>query len=85
MRLYKGDLIKLEHEGEERIMRVASIWQKQVVLADHNETGNLPARDRNPDDPFSFIRPVITSLKLRNARKVLVDVLGRVHDPGPPQ
>lgn len=84
MRLLKNDFIKLRHDGAERIMRVVSIWQNQVVLAEQYEAGNLDKRDKDNRDPFKLFRPMYSTLKARQARKVHVDILGRVHDPGPP-
>jgi CRISPR-associated endonuclease Csn1 len=85
MRLHKNDLLLIEHKGVEQIMRVVSIWEKLLQLAADREGGNLQQRHKDADDPFQWYWPSFTSLKQRRARKVTVDVLGRVSDPGPPR
>ena len=82
MRLHKDDVIKMDYKGIEELMRVESIWQKQVVVAKHNEGGQLDKRDKDKEDSFKYFRPAYGTLKKRRARKVHVDVLGRVRDPG---
>lgn len=87
MRVHKGDLLRMEHDGEERIMRVVKLAPQngRLVLAEHNESGNLEKRHADPDDPFRWALVSFNQLKVRRARLVGVDVLGRVRDPGPPQ
>ncbi|MCH8992424.1 MAG: hypothetical protein IIA44_11840, partial [Acidobacteria bacterium] len=83
----KGDLLKLEHEGEERIMRVfrLAVKAKLFYLAGHREGGKLQARHENRDDPFRWFFASFGRLRELRARKVSVDILGRVRDPGPPK
>jgi len=87
MRVFKGDLIKLEANGEEEIKRVyrLNVAANRLWLAGARESGNLQARHDDPDDPFRWDFATISKLKERRARKVHVDPLGRVHDPGPPR
>lgn len=86
MRLHKGDFLKLEHEGIERLMRVVRLQPSanNVRLVEHHEGGDFEARHKDKDDPFRWFFADIGKLKSRKARKVHVDILGRVHDPGPP-
>jgi CRISPR-associated endonuclease Csn1 len=86
MRLHKGDLIKVEPKSgeEERIMRVVRLGASKLYLAAHHETGDLQRRHDDPDDPFRWCFVGLGQLKARRARKVSVDMLGRVRDPGPP-
>jgi CRISPR-associated endonuclease Csn1 len=87
MRLHKGDFLKLEHEGRERVMRVVQLWEKLLVLADHYEGGDLDEREKaakKGEDYFKWLRPSFNTLRKYKARKVRIDTLGRVHDPGPP-
>ena len=86
MRVHKGDYLKLDHDGAERIFRVVRLEAKaqRFRLAEHNETGNLEERHKDEDDPFRWLFVSFSQLKPRKARKVSVDLLGRVRDPGPP-
>jgi CRISPR-associated endonuclease Csn1 len=85
MTVHKGDLIKLEHDGKERVMRVVRLRTKaqQLMMAEHTESGNLPERVK--EGTFKWCNVAINQLRNRKARKVTVDFLGRVHDPGPPK
>jgi CRISPR-associated endonuclease Csn1 len=86
MRVHKGDLLKLEDGGDERVMRVVKLQasQMRIWLVAHNEGGNFQERHDtdNEIDPFRWQWPTLANLKGRQARLVSVDVLGRVHDGG---
>ena len=81
MRVHKGDLLQLDLEGEMRVMRVARLNAKanRLYLAAHNETGDLQKRHNDLEDPFRWLVATYSSLKNMGARRVRVDVLGRVH------
>ncbi|HYG85723.1 MAG TPA: type II CRISPR RNA-guided endonuclease Cas9 [Azospirillum sp.] len=87
MRLHKGDLVKLEHDGRQRIMRVARLEpaNNRVRMAEHFEAGELDKRHADPDDPFRWLIVAFDVLRRRKARRVTVDPLGRVRDPGFPK
>jgi len=89
MALRKNDLVILEDSGRERIFKVVSIpataTNKSVWFAPHNESGEYAKRHKDPDDPFRWLFVAYGQLKTRKARKVTVDYLGRVRDPGPPK
>lgn len=78
MRIFKGDLIALDHKGVRTVMVVRQLRQSICLLAPHNETGNLQARHENELDPFRWLMPSYSTLKSLNAEKVRVDELGRV-------
>lgn len=86
MRVHKGDLMRLLHEGREQVMRVVrlEVAAGRLRLAGHREGGELEKRHADPDDPFRWTFAAFGQLERRRARKVSVDVLGRVSDPGPP-
>lgn len=86
MRIHKGDLMILVHEGVEKQCRVAQLapGNNRLVLVQHNESGNYDARAKDKNDPFKWIFGTFTRLKTMEARKVKVDMLGRLRDPGPP-
>ncbi|MDQ2104660.1 type II CRISPR RNA-guided endonuclease Cas9 [Azospirillum sp. C340-1] len=87
MRLHKGDLVRLEHDGRLRIMRVARLEpaNHRVRMAEHVEAGELDKRHADPDDPFRWLIVAFSMLRQRKARRVTVDPLGRVRDPGFPK
>lgn len=82
MRVHKGDLIRLEHDGRSRIMVVHRLDAAagRFKLADHNETGNLDRRHAtdNEIDPFRWLMASYGTLKKLSAAPVRVDELGRV-------
>ena len=86
MRLHKGDLLKLSpSDGEpERIVRIQRLSPSNNVLylVDHLEAGDYQKRHNDTDDPFRWLFFNMNRLKDARARKVHVDVLGRVRDPG---
>lgn len=87
MQVYKGDLIKLIDDGQVRIMRVVRLEAEaeRLRMAGHTEGGNLSQRHDDPDDPFRWLFVSFNQLRARAARKVTVDWLSRVRDPGPPR
>ena len=89
MTLHKNDLVCLEDGGIERFFKVVGIpataTNKTVWFAPHNESGEFGKRHKDPDDPFRWLFVSYGKLKERSARKVTVDYLGRVRDPGPPK
>ncbi|MDB5485037.1 MAG: CRISPR-associated endonuclease, Csn1 family [Tardiphaga sp.] len=82
MRIHKGDLIRLDHDGRARIMVVHRLdaSNNRFKLAEHNETGNLDKRHAtdNEIDPFRWLMASYGTLKKLNAIPVRVDELGRV-------
>ena len=82
MRIHKGDLIRLDHDGRERIMVVHRLDAAagRFKLAEHNETGNLDKRHATDKDidPFRWLMASYGTLKKLNAVPVRVDELGRV-------
>lgn len=113
MRLHKGDLVKLEHDGRLRVMQVHVLEpsENRVRLAEHFEAGSLQERHdkptdlealeaklgslrfaalddverRNAVDPFRWLIISYDVMRRQRARRVTVDPLGRVCDPGFPK
>lgn len=85
MRVHKGDLLMMDDGGEERVMRVVRLNAKagRLYLAPHNETGDLQKRHEDPNDLFRWRLISYGRLQELKARPVRVDVMGRLHDPGP--
>lgn len=84
MRLHKGDMLRLEACDGEQIVRVVrlEISSKRIRLAQHHEGGELQKRHVDPDDPFRWSFVSFKQLRERKARKVSVDILGRIRDGG---
>lgn len=81
MRLHKGDLVEVEHEGIRKVMRVyqLEVSNNRVRLAGHTEAGALQKRHSDADDPFRWFLAGYGALQKGGARRVRVDALGRVH------
>lgn len=85
MSLFRDDMLAIERAGGEReLVRVVKFSEKQFAVAPPQEAGALKARDADKDDPFKYVYPSPNTLKSWRARKVDVDELGRVRDPGFP-
>lgn len=86
MRLIAGDAVALERpedQGRRTIWRVRKLAQSgQINLDPHQEGGALDKRNKDPDDSFKNWAPTIGALHGLKARRVFVDILGRVKDPG---
>jgi CRISPR-associated endonuclease Csn1 len=80
MRLCKNDLVAIEKEGKRQIMRVAGVG-KTLTLTEHREA-NTDDRNRDKDNPFKYQYPGTSALHKLKARRVFIDLLGRVLDPG---
>lgn len=80
--VHKNDLVRLTVDGELRTMRVVSLWDRYLQLAGHNEA-NLAERYRAGMFKWTFAN--YDKLKEIGWRRVTVDLLGRVNDPGPPK
>lgn len=79
MRLRKGDLLYMEIEGVEKLLRIAKFSDGTIALAEHHEA-NVDARARTKSLKYIFKSP--STLKAARARLVGVDILGYVNDPG---
>lgn len=82
-RLFKGDLLALGTQPNREIMRVVKFSEGRIVLAAHNEAGNLKERDADRNDPFKYRTFSPDALRKGQARPAGVDLLGYVHDKGP--
>jgi CRISPR-associated endonuclease Csn1 len=81
MRLCKNDLVAIEEGGVRRIMRVAKFSPGMIALAEHQEA-NVDARNRDNDDGFAYVYKSAGSLFTGRGRRVFIDLLGHVLDPG---
>ncbi|MEM6609816.1 MAG: type II CRISPR RNA-guided endonuclease Cas9 [Pseudomonadota bacterium] len=85
LRVFKRDMVRLERDGETVTGYVQSMHVKNgLFIAPHTEA-NADKRDRDGADPFRFIQMSAGPLVKANARRVYVDEMGRLRDPGPPK
>jgi CRISPR-associated endonuclease Csn1 len=80
MRVFKGDLLRIDEEGRSKIVRIVRLEPsaRRFRLAEHNETGILQDRHDDADDPFRWIFGTYDRLKEGNAEHVRVDELGQL-------
>ena len=85
--LQQNDMVAYEHPADGRtIGRVVKFGVNgQVTLVAHAEAGDLKRRDALPVeiDPFKYFSPGANGLKRIKARKLRIDEIGQVFDPGP--
>ena len=90
MRLHKGDTIQLFDWDDEQetivpdsnnIKRIVVLQpsKSRVILCGVNEAGNLQKRHDDEDDSFRWDFAGFEKQRLRRARRVRIDELGRVH------
>lgn len=85
LRVFKKDMVKLTKEGLEIVGYVQSMHIKNgLVIAPHIEA-NADARNRDKSDPFKFLQMGAGTLVKTGLRRVIVDEIGRLRDPGPPK
>ena len=83
LRVFKRDMVAIERDGKTIIGYVQSLHVANgLSIAPHSEA-NADARNRDKDDPFRFIQMSAGPLIKANARRVRVDEMGRLQDPGP--
>ena len=83
MRLFNKDAVALNHPklGHTHAI-IAKISSNAMQLYAPNEA-DVDKRNRNKDDDFSYLNVGLGRLKPFSFRKLGVDTLGRVTDPGP--
>lgn len=79
MRLFKDDLVEMEHDGARRVMRVVKFSQGAIYFAEHFEGGALKARDAvpNDEDPFKYVIKSPSSLLKAEAKWAAIKLLGK--------
>jgi CRISPR-associated endonuclease Csn1 len=81
MRVMGDDMIAIEENGKRRLMRLQKLTSGTLSMAENFEA-NADARERDKDSGFSYTRKTPNSLRAVQARRVFVDPIGRVKDPG---
>lgn len=82
-RVFKKDMVALNRNGETFIGYVQSMHIKNgLFIAPHNEA-NADARNRDKADPFRFLQMGAGTLIKSEIRRITVDEIGRIRNPGP--
>lgn len=82
MRLMINDIVRLVDDDGMRTWRVAKIsGNGQIFFADVHEA-NVDARNRDKNDPFSYVSKMAGSLSKAKARRVTISPIGKLSDPG---
>ena len=81
MRIYKDDMGALGEGASRRLVRVRKFGDGYVVLDDHNEA-NVDGRERRKEMKRNNGHRA-TRLRKQGFRRVGVDEMGRIRDPGP--
>ncbi|OJY93665.1 MAG: hypothetical protein BGP25_08585 [Lysobacterales bacterium 63-13] len=81
MRIHKGDVVVMEHEGRESIFRVTNFSLGKLFFTPPNEA-NVDARNRDSSTDFRYLQLAPSKLKQRRARTAGVNILGYLNDPG---
>ena len=85
IRLHKTDMVAIERDGESVICYVQKTDPANgAFLVPHNE-GDADRRTNDKNDPFRWFQMSAGSLVKAGVRRVGVDEMGRVKDPGPPE
>jgi CRISPR-associated endonuclease Csn1 len=79
MRIFKGDTIRIDHEGKEKIVTAERLEPsaRRIRLSEHNEAGSLQKRHEDKGDRFEWIFGYYAKLKEWKAERVRVDEVGR--------
>ena len=83
MRLYINDCLELLVDGKKKLYRIQKMSGQELCMAELHQA-NCDKRARAKDDAFKWLRSSAGKLKSeRNARKVDIDVLGRIRSYTP--
>jgi CRISPR-associated endonuclease Csn1 len=82
-RLHIDDMVAVGEGDARRILRIVKMSGQIITMAEHFEGGALKARDADRADIFKYVAPSASRLKELGFRKVGVDEIGRLTDPGP--
>ena len=82
MRLCRDDVIAVGERHDRQLFKVVKLSAGRIVLASPHEA-NADARNRDPEDPFNFLTKSPSALRALSARRVFIDPMGAVRDPGP--
>lgn len=88
LRLFKKDMVALidpkSEEGATIICTVQKLDASNGLYLTPHLEGNADARNRDRDDPFKLLQMGAGTAVRQAVRRVHVDEMGRLRDPGPP-
>ena len=77
VRLFNHDMVEIVHEGKRRIFYIQSMSKKIIALTEHFEA-NADSRNRDKNDPFSFVYKGVEPLRKSKVRFLKVSPAGRI-------
>mgnify|MGYP001081611619 CR=1 FL=1 len=85
LKLHKNDMVRLENSKFGPVIATVEKFDGNgaITLVAHNESNADQRYRKDKEDVFIRLRPA--SLHNAGARRVIVDEMGRVSDPGPPK
>lgn len=82
MRLVIDDSVRLEIDGQESTMRLIKVGGNGQMFFAPIQEANVDARNRDKQDPFSYISKLAGSLKAAKGRRVIIGPAGELRDSG---
>ena len=83
MRLHNNDLIAIGKGKMRRILRVVKMSGQKITCADAYEGGSLKKRHVQEEDHFRYFEKSASAMQKEGLRRLRIDDLGRIFDPGP--
>jgi len=80
MRLIIDDIVKFEHEGQPRVVRIAYANSAGTIAFASHQEANVDKRTRAKE--LAYIFKTAGSLQKSKARRVTISPIGELHDPG---
>ena len=82
MRLMLDDSIRMNVDGTQRTLRVATLsGSGQIFMAELNEA-NVDSRNRDKADSFAYLSKYAGSLQKAQGRRITLSSIGELNDPG---
>jgi CRISPR-associated endonuclease Csn1 len=82
MRLAINDFVRLQIDDMLRTMRIAKIGSNGQIFLSGIQEANADARNRDKDDPFTYVSKSAGSLQRAQGRHVTISPIGKICDPG---
>ena len=83
MRLHVNDVVAIGTGPERRILRVVKMSRQNIVCADVCEGGSLKQRHKDAGDMFKYVVRAVNAMRKMGLRRVGINDLGHISDPGP--
>ena len=83
LRVFKKDMVAIERDGKTEVCFIQKLDLSNGLYLVPNTEANADARNRDKHDPFKFLQMGASTLVKSKIRRVTVDEIGRIRDPGP--